>query len=123
MKKASSTVLRDHQCKVARDNARFFRGMFTCLRYQPSSSRTLLLVLNFTNDEKRPVREPKNKTPPISGVLSAKRQAYSACATSVPLWLRLHCGSSVPISIPAMLNSRPASCGGQKAASLQVYSR
>jgi len=26
---------------------------------------------------------PKNKTPPISGVLSTKRQAYCACATSV----------------------------------------
>lgn len=65
----------------------------------------------------------KTKTPPKGGVLSCSAQPYSGWATSVSLRLRLHCGSRVPISIPARLNSRPASCGGQKASSVRLYSR
>lgn len=66
---------------------------------------------------------PQNeKTPPRRGPFS-QHNAYCGWAASMSLSLRLNCGSRVPITMPAMLNNRPASCGGQNASSVQLYSR
>ena len=70
-----------------------------------------------------PNYRPQRKDPAKAGSSLSMRDAYCGWATSRSLSLRLNCGNREPMTMPAMLNSRPASCGGQKASSVQLYSR